>query len=161
MDVSGRTNGAYFRRNVWGWHGLADYMIDQYPALARKVTHWHSNDGDGLDEADSHELARYLRKDVEDGSAAAYVEARNDRLGRLPREVCRWCHGTGLRTDEVGLSMGLDVRRLDSEGHWVGGCNACEGTGTTEPWDRSYHLDVSDITEFAEFLESCDGFQIW
>lgn len=161
MDVHGKTNGAYFRRSVWGWRPLADYVIDMHVALASKVQYWHSNDGDGLNEEDSHELARNIQRDLATGSVKAYVAARNERLGRLPREQCKLCNGTGLRTDQVGHDLGLDHFRLDYEGHWKGGCNGCEGTGTTEPWDRSYPLTVEDVAEFAQFLEACDGFQIF
>ena len=58
MDVSARTNGAYFRNNVWWWRPLAEYVQLVLPIICKKCDHWHSNDGDGLDDQDSGALAR-------------------------------------------------------------------------------------------------------
>ena len=53
MDVYGRNattkEGEYFRRNVWGWHPLAEFCQAIAPELCAKFEHWHSNDGDGFD----------------------------------------------------------------------------------------------------------------
>ena len=56
MDVYGKNpeneTGRYFRACVWGWHPLAEYLTEVAPDLIGKVTYLHSNDGDGLDQAD-------------------------------------------------------------------------------------------------------------
>lgn len=155
MDLFSKVeDGAYFRRNVWSWHPLADYVLDVHPVLAAGCTEWHTNSGDGLDAEDTAALASALRDDLANGTAAAYVVERLDRLGRLPRKPCDLCHGTGVRTDEVGVQHGLDHRVFDeAEWEWTGGCNGCRGTGTVDDWALSYHLRVIDVAEFAEFLE--------
>jgi hypothetical protein len=152
MDVYSRDEQHYFRRSVWGWHPLADYVIDLHPDLAAKVQHWHTNDGDGLNEADSHELARRLHEQVANGEAARYVEIRNAALASLPDEQCELCHGTGVRMDQVGIDMHMVER---------GWCNGCDGKGSKRPWATNYGLDVDDVREFADFLAVCDGFHIY
>lgn len=160
MDVHGKTNDAYFRRNVWGWHGLADAIIDLYPALAAKVEYWHSNDGSGLNEADSKKLAGLIRADVASGRVAEYVAGRDAHLAALPREMCEVCHGKGMRTHEDNVR--LNVAHMDYFQNWEPQkCNGCDGVGTKENWACSYSLEVQDLSEFADFLDECDGFEIW
>lgn len=154
MDLFTKDGDGYFRRAVWGWHPLADYVLDRHAALAAGCTEWHTNSGDGLDAAESAALAAALRDDLATGAAAAYMVARNDRLGRLPRTLCDLCNGTGVRTDAVGVQYGYDRRLFnEAEWKWTGGCNGCSGTGTVDDWALSYHLQVSDVAEFATFLE--------
>ena len=153
MDVFGKSPtaevGSYFRRNVWGWHPLWEYVELEHPDVAIEVEHGHDNSGDGLDEVASVELARRLRADVASGWAQEYVDARDARIAAEPDEVCHVCSGTGQRPD--GLH-GLEWRKP--------GCNGCEGTGTKRPMSTWYGLEVRDLVEFAEFLESCGGFEI-
>lgn len=169
MDVYG-TNaknevGEYFRRNVWGWRPLWDYCLDQHPEIAGLVKYGHSNDGDGLDGDLSLLLARLLKSDIKTGAASAYIENRNARLAGLERPECEFCSGTGIRADKLGVENGFPERELDPEmsmltGRTHGWCNACRGEGKTDAWETNYRLDLDDITEFADFLENCGGFQI-
>lgn len=153
MDVFGKSAtsevGEYFRRNVWGWRPLWQYVEDTHSDLARLVEYPQSNDGDGLDAEASEELARRLRNDLLDGTAEDYVTARTLLLDAMPDLVCEICEGTGQRPD--GL-YGVEWKEK--------GCNGCNGTGSKRPWDTYYDLDVDDIKEFADFLESCGGFSI-
>jgi hypothetical protein len=155
MDVYGRAptteTGTYFRRNVWGWHPLWNYVEDQHPDLASKVGYGHTNDGDGLGAEDSLTLANRLRTDVNTGRAGAYIDQRDAALADLPREDCKYCNATGTRTDAVGQEQGMVER---------GWCNGCDGTGTREPIERAYQLEIDDLREFAGFLEYCGGFSI-
>ena len=169
MDVYGKnavnTTGEYFRRNVWGWRPLWDYCLDQHGELAEKVEHGHTNDGDGLDGEDSVVLARLIKTAIADGSASAYIESRNTRLANLERPECDFCKGTGIRDDKVGVEHGMPDRELSAEmkiltGRSHGDCNGCRGEGKTDAWETNYFLDLDDLTEFAEFLENCGGFQI-
>lgn len=157
MDVYGKEpankTGEYFRRSVWGWHPLADYVTESFPDLTAGCSYWQSNDGDGLDADDSRALSDALLAAVADGTVAAYVSARDAALDALPSEECRYCRGTGLRTDKVGTDMGMHV----PGGR---GCNGCNGKGSRRPFDCSYGLEVSDISEFADFLAACGGFEI-
>ena len=149
MDVYGKSpdckTGEYFRRNVWGWHPLAEYCLHAAPELVEKIQHLHSNDGDGLGKRDSQKLAVILRQEIESGSFQRYADARNARLNALPDQTCEYCKGTGKRTD-------MEVPN---------GCNACDGKGKIRPFITSYDVDLNDVKEFADFLEHCGGFEIF
>lgn len=154
MDVYGKAatskTGEYFRRNVWGWHPLWEYVQDQHSDIAALVENGHTNDGDGLDDASSRELAQRLRHDLETGAAWEYVARRDAKLNSLPRQKCGICEGTGQRPD--GL-YGIEWKKP--------GCNGCDGVGTSPDFATYYSLDTEDIREFAEFLNDCGGFEIW
>lgn len=156
MDVMGRNAtsevGSYFRRNVWGWRPLWNYVADMHADIAAKVEHGHSNDGDGLDAADSYELGLKLYNDIADGAAARYVAERDETIAAMPSKPCEYCGATGVRTDAVGVEMGMDKKK------W---CNACDGKGSVRPWEASYSLTVEDVREFADFLVDCGGFNIY
>ncbi len=139
MDVIGRQPknkiAEYFRRNVWGWHPLADYVLQVAPDTASACKHWHTNDGDGLNAKPSVELAEVLRREIAAGRAAKYVHRRNSILATMPDEECPICEGTGtpglwralqlLPRHRQGTPMGYklssnslrhrDVRRLSRE----------------------------------------------
>ena len=169
MDVYGKNPtsevGQYFRRNVWGWHPLWDYVEHQHPEIAELVEHAHSNSGDGLGARNSKKLAKLLMADYESGKVAEYVEQRNKELSELPFEDCRICNATGIRTDEIGKSAGQHEKILDPDiaiivGREKGWCNGCGGIGKVENWATNYYLEEVDIKEFAEFLQDCGGFEI-
>lgn len=169
MDVYGKNAttqaGSYFRRNVWGWRPLWDYCLSMHEDLAGKVEYGHSNDGDGLDADDSVALAERLRNDVISGDAQRYIDERNRFLAEMERPTCEWCNGTGIRTDAVGIENKMPERELEPEmailvGRTHGFCNGCRGEGKTDAWETNYYLDLDDIKEFAEFLETCGGFEI-
>jgi hypothetical protein len=147
MDVIGRQPknkiGEYFRRNVWGWHPLADYVLQVAPDTASACKYWHSNDGDGLNAKRSVELAKVLRCEIAAGRAAKYVHRRSSILATAPDEECLICAGTGKHP-----ACGEP-------------CNWCRATGRGRPWATNYHLTVSDIEMFAAFLENCGGFAIY
>lgn len=159
MDVYGTAPtaevGEYFRRSVWGWHPLWELVENLVPEIAVHVEHGHSNDGDGLDGDLSRDLANRLRELLKDGTVKAYVQARDEWLASLPMEVCEYCNGTGVRTDEVGREL-----RMPEKGY----CNACANEpepGKRRPFAAWYSLYVDDVEEFVPFLEACGGFEIW
>jgi hypothetical protein len=82
MDVYGKAprtkTGEYFRNNVWWWHPLAKYVQASVPSIAYRVKHWHSNDGSGLGDKLSQQLAAALEQLVADGHTAAYAQGRDD-----------------------------------------------------------------------------------
>ena len=168
MDVYGRSptseTGNYFRRNVWGWRPLADYCLEVFPQLTDKCRYWHSNDGDGLDKAHSIRLAKAIEAAVKDGSAEAYIKWRDARVAALPRKECEFCHGKGIRTDKVGKLHHQPEKLIEDKEHprygQYGWCNACDGRGSVEAWDASYHLELNDLQEFAAFLRDSGGFEI-
>jgi hypothetical protein len=168
MDVMGVAPtsevGAYFRRNVWGWHPLWDFCTD-VSEVANEVEHGHSNDGDGLDAEGSIELANQIRSMIADGSAKEYIDARNLQLANLERPTCEYCDGTGIRSDDIGVQHGMPERELSPEmailtGRTHGFCNGCSGEGKTDAWATNYSLDLDDLIQFADFLADCGGFQI-
>jgi hypothetical protein len=156
MDVYGKAPkseaGEYYRQSIWGWHPLWDLVEAIAPDLAAKVEHAHSNDGDGLGARDSFALSVRLKAAVIDGTAARLVQEREAALAALPDEECPICKGTGLR---------------DWQGR-TAGCNGCgsdvhsdkPGKGKVRPFETHYGVEVSDVSEFAEFLAACGGFEI-
>jgi hypothetical protein len=169
MDVYGKKPttdaGQYFRRSVWGWRPLWQYVENVHPEIAGLVKDGHSNSGHGLNGEKSAELASHLRTDITNGVVAEYVTARNQILAELPRDVCKFCNGSGIRTDAVGVENKMPEHQLEEAvaiilGRTHGWCNACRGEGMTDNFTTNYFLDETDIAEFAEFLEGCGGFRI-
>lgn len=167
MDVIG-TNptkpvGEYFRRNVWGWRPLWNYCLDTFEVSNNVEGHY--NNGDGLDRKGALLLAKQIRESLTTGDAERYIAERNEMLAGLERPTCKYCEGTGIRTDEVATQMGMPERELSPEmasltGRTHGFCNGCSGEGKTDAWETNYFLDLDDIKEFADFLEHSGGFQI-
>lgn len=169
MDVYGRDpsseTGEYFRNSVWGWHPLADYIIEKAPEhLVVQCRHWHSNDGDGLDAEASIELADWLDDQIESGLADEYEQEYKAMLNAMPDETCQWCKGTGIRNDAIGQQYGMPYKVIHEEGHprkgQKGWCNACNGLGKTRPFATSYHFSVENVREFAKFVRDSGGFEI-
>ena len=169
MDVYGKKpssrTGEYFRRNVWGWRPLWDYVENQHPEIAELVQYPQSNDGDGLGARDSKKLAKLLMADYESGKVEEYVVERNRKLAEIPMDECDICDSTGIRTDEVGIENKMPEKELDPDvsiilGREKGWCNACQGLGKREPIQTWYYLDSEDVKQFAEFLAECGGFEI-
>lgn len=169
MDVYGNNPtgdaGEYFRNNVWWWRPLAEYIITQHGDIAAGCSAWHTNDGAGLDESASKELARRLRADIKSGRVQQYARERIEYLASLPRVQCGVCFGTGIRTDDVGQQAGMPEKQLSPEvavltGRTHGWCNACDGVGTRENFEMHYSFDVANVDEFTLFLEECGGFKI-
>jgi hypothetical protein len=170
MDVIGKNakteRGEYFRRNVWGWRPLWDYALTMHGDITGKVEYGHSNDGDGLGADDAYRLGLALYDDLADGIAERYVAERNVELSNLPDEDCTYCGATGIRSDAVGVDMGMPTRELDQVtaavvGRTHGWCNGCGGRGKNAHFETNYSLSVEDIREFAHFLVECGGFEIY
>jgi hypothetical protein len=170
MDVYGKNpkseTGTYFRRNVWGWRPLWDYVSTQHPEIAELVQYGYSNDGDGLGARNAKKLAKLLMEDFTSGKVAEYVAERNSALAELPFEECNLCDSTGVRTDEIGTNAGMPERALEPEiaiivGRDKGYCNGCNGVGKKENFLTWYSLYEEDVKEFAEFLVDSGGFEIW
>lgn len=169
MDVYGKSpvseKGSYFRNNVWWWRPLWDYCETFHGDLVGNVS-GHYNDGDGLDEEGAKALAQRLFDDLEQGRIDTYAEGYRQALAALPMEHCGFCSGTGIRTDEVGVDMGMPDKALDEAiaiivGRTHGWCNACYGRGEKESIAASYSFDKENVVEFATFLMDSGGFEIW
>lgn len=168
MDVYGKNptteRGSYFRNNVWWWRPLWDYCEKVAPDLCEGVS-GHFNDGDGLDEDDAATLALRLFAEIETGRTAEYEKAYNFALAQIPREKCKHCDATGIRTDEVGVEMGMPERELEPAvaiivGRTHGWCNACGGEGMRDSMLSEYPFSVDNVREFATFAEESGGFSI-
>ncbi|MCG5537335.1 hypothetical protein [Halorhodospira sp. 9622] len=87
MDVVGvnpsSERGAYFRRNIWGWHPLWDTVASIAPDVADRVELPHTNDGDGLDAEGSSELAQRIDQALVDGKADESVRATSAECRRM------------------------------------------------------------------------------
>ncbi len=172
MDIFGleptNKKGEYFRNNWWWWRPLADYCLSQHGEIATSgcdEEYWHLNDGKGLDAENALKLAQALRHDLINGIVAEYERKYREYQASLHREDCRWCGATGIRTDEVGVEMGMPDKELSPEnqiltGRTHGWCNGCDGVGTNENWQAGYPFSVKNVAEFADFLEGCGGFQM-
>ena len=147
MDIVGIKNkDAYFRNNVWWWRPLANYCIDLAPDLIKNPEGWHFNDGAGLDEQSTLELARRLTTEISNGRTAAFERCYAEKLAALPSEVCKFCDGTGIRADLPGGP------RL---------CNACGGEKKLRPSATNYPFSEKNVLEWVEFLMKCGGFKIY
>lgn len=166
MDVVGRNNpDAYFRNNVWYWRPLWNYCVEVAPELCEDVE-GGTNDGDGLDEDGALQLSAILYNELEAGRTAQYMYDYNAAIASLPRHKCDLCDGTGIRTDEVGLSSGMPDKQLDEHiavitGRTHGWCNACSGEGKTDDIKAWYSFTVENVRNFADFLADCGGFHIY
>lgn len=171
MDVFGKTpvseRGSYFRNNVWWWRPLWEYCYVNHPDIVneRLAREGHSNSGAGLDAEGARKLGEALLKDIADGVTEKYKEDYYAAIAAIPREVCEYCDGTGIRTDDVGKRLAHDIRELDAHtalvlGRTHGWCNGCHGEGMVDPYDTHYPFEVHNVREFAEFLLDCGGFEI-
>jgi hypothetical protein len=147
MDVFGNNPtseaGRYFGRNVWGWRPLAELVTELCPEETAACEQWQSNDGDGLDAAESEKLAMRLCGLLESGAVKAYCTNHAARLAKLPDEACLRCKGTGFRVSNPDIP-----------------CLQCGGSGKVAAFDRAYSVDEEDVKEFAAFLKACGGFAI-
>jgi hypothetical protein len=169
MDVIGKNpaseTGEYFRNNVWFWRPLWNYCLEVAPDLCAAVN-GHYNDGEGLDADDARTLGIRLQAEIDAGRTAAYEAEYNAYLASLPRHDCEWCGGTGIRTDEVGISLGQPTQALTADiaaivGRTHGTCNGCRGEGRRDDSEMSYPFSVDNVREFALFLVDSGGFHIW
>lgn len=173
MDVFGTEptseEGEYFRRTIWGWHPLAELVCAFAPDIAFRCTHWHTNDGDGLNGEDSRNLAKALRSALDIGHVARYIANRDKALAAIPNQACRICNGTGIRRDKLGRRdgdpdkvIGTDTTASPAHPRFglTGWCNGCDCRGWNSPFDRNYTVTADDVAEFAAFLAACGGFEI-
>ncbi len=84
MDVCGKKPtskvGMYFGRPAWARHPLADCVLALAPLEASGCRDWHTNDGDGLEAAQSVKLADKLDALIESGAVASYIEKFGEQV---------------------------------------------------------------------------------
>jgi hypothetical protein len=172
MDVFGTKpmaeEGKYFRRNVWGWRRLAVCVCTMAPDIAKHCKYWQSNDGDGLNKKQSIALADRLDQLIEDGAVARYIDVEDSTIKALPRQKCFICHGTGIRTDDVGQKQKQPDKIVEADPDDPGNprvglkgwCNGCNGWGTRLDDLALYYLELNDVKEFSTFIRASGGFKI-
>ena len=110
MDVLGKNPvteiGDYFRNNISWWHPLAIYCCEVASDITQHCKYWHSNYGDGLNNALSLALADRLEAELATGRAHLY--ARTHHVEH--REPCRLCESTGGHAlPAIELELGMYV----------------------------------------------------
>ena len=172
MDVYGvdptTEDGAYFRRNVWGWRPLwtlVECIAEDVEFEAIADVSGHFNDGDGLGAIDAVRLGTILNESVENGKAQIWIDLFNKEKEEAPLEDCTICDATGIRTDQIGIESGWHEKALTPEiaevvGREFGSCNGCEGRGKKEAFMTWYGVDLDDVKEFANFVTHSGGFEI-
>lgn len=149
VDIKGVSpsseRGEHFQNNWWNWRPLWEFVCD-VAGLSDEMRHaGHFNDGLGLGETDCRRVAEKIRA-LDSTGVLIVAEKENKNLREaLPDEVCKHCHGTGVRNDAF-------VK---------GECNGCSGSGKVRPNLAHYPLTRANVLEFTDFLETCGGFEIW
>jgi hypothetical protein len=152
MDVYGSNPksdiGKIFRRNVWGWHSMWEYVEHEYPDIATKVKGAHTNDGGYLEESDCIDLSNRIDIDFKIGKIHAYIYECSKFLDSLSDVDCYACLGFGVtRSGVFHPSEGV--------------CRQCQGKGKARPYAYNYMPRIDDLVEFSMFLKSCGGFKIF
>jgi hypothetical protein len=158
MDVFGKDpsseKGKYFRSNVWYWRPLWEYCSSVAPKLTNKVKYAGSNDGDGLDAANSVALANVLYLKISSGHTRDFEVKWQKAIDDAPLVKCDFCQ-QGLRKWEAG-SINNDT---DQDVYKT--CNSCNGTGLVKDMISWYPFSADLVKEFADFLIDSGGFEIW
>ena len=171
MDVIGMNPkseaGEYFRNNIWWWRRLAEYCLSQYPEIIKDDNDgWFTNSGYGLNATRSRKLGEALLEDLRKGVVQKAEKRYNEYIATLPASDCTLCDGSGIRSDEVGVSQQMPEKELDPNevlalGRTHGWCNGCRGTGKVDHPETNYPFSAENVAEFARFLVECGGFRIY
>ena len=153
MDVFGikptSKVGEYFRNNVWFWHPLWEYCCFIDETLYDKVPEAHTNSGDGLDAANSRQLAFKLKEEIASGRTKEFVDEYEKARLSIPKEPCTYCDEKGER-----------LWHQDNGQPYTKICNVCQGTKEVDSPDSYYPMTLENVKQFSEFLMYCGGFKI-
>ena len=149
MDIYGRRPssiaGEYYRGQWDDWHRLADCICALAPAEAGGCKDWYSNDGDGLDAAESQALADKLDNYIINGTAGRYINEYNAK-SETPRKLCCLC----------AMDLFVFVQRTEGAEKlaMIGGGEqgACDECGAATKVKTSYNsrtsMHINDLREF-------------
>jgi hypothetical protein len=157
MDVYGVENSdAYFRAGGGSWGAIWAMTATVAPEMCALVQYPWTNDGSGLDATDTAALHATLQFAWND-DLPDRIRAHNAALAAVPDDVCQWCNGTGVRTDEVGVKLDMPARNY---------CNGCDGQegghpGRVRPSSDWNMIDLEHFESWITFLSICGGFEIW
>ena len=144
MDVWGKnpknSEGNYFRANCWTWRPLWEYVSLVGNLTEDETSRGHYNDGFGLDDKRSIEIAKKLEMLIDSGAVKRAEEDWKKQCTSLPKQECNRCNGTG----KFGSYK----------------CLNCRGSGKRENEMASYFFDEHTVKEFKCFLLNCGGFEI-
>jgi hypothetical protein len=166
VSIKATSGIADFHAGSETWSALADLCLKVAPDTCASCKLWYTNDGDGLNAVGAIELADALEEQILDGTVEKYIRDRTACADSLPDEICTYCAGSGVRTDDVGIKLGFDRRRIEEPNHprhgQDGWCNGCDGRGSTRPYGSYFPLkDGSVVEELVRFLRASGGFRIW
>ena len=172
-DTQKNLKGAYFRANCWQWRSI--------PALVRKLgflktdeenNGWAYNDFYEVDKDEAKEIGMAILDWLdcmvqeyeipEDEESHYVINIEGNVMGeieytevwrKLPEhmETCKYCDGTGDRTD--GIIQGAWKEECN-------GCNGCHGEGRVSKHYTSYAIGLDHLEEFAKFAMASGGFKI-
>lgn len=156
-------DGQSFTCNARSWHSLWLYCDSRHSDITDYATYAYSGWGVGLDADKSLLLAGRLLCDIDTGAVEDYIAARNLIVSAIPDVPCEHCDGTGVRTDEVGVNMGMPDLALDDDvakelGRARGWCNGCYGEGNMSTWEQRGALTLAYVLALSRFLAHCGGF---
>ena len=165
MDIQARFGDKIYSLGTVTWGHFADLCFSIAPAVSATCKHWYTNDGDGLNADQTIKLAGSLETRILDGTVDEHIAARLFLANSLPDEICKYCNGTGIRTDAIGLKFGFSSKPIQDPDHpryaQSGWCNGCDGKGHLRPFDSHYDLTKQTVEELTSFLRTSGGFRIW
>tara|TARA_Y100000389_G_scaffold204532_1_gene257746 strand:+ start:676 stop:1137 length:462 start_codon:yes stop_codon:yes gene_type:complete len=151
MDVSGIGNEkAYFRASCWSWRPIHQIIeaVNVIENLEIDITGFGYNDGSGIsDTVKCVRLSKAIRKQIK-----KLALSEDDSLYLA---LGSWC------TFPDGLHVDSDKAKRLGLNKYNG--TFCEGPISTEEGIvvPTHELRVSHLLEFCDFLEECQGFEIW
>ena len=145
-----KTDGAYFRNNVWFWRPLWNFVskVCNDILTEKDIEQGNYNDGHKISKTKAGKIAKRLHSMIEKGEVKEYEEGYKKHLDSLEQVDCEICDATGKRQEPPITGAG-DVK-----------CNGCNGTGKKDDWNKSYPFSEENVREFANFCANSGGFTI-
>lgn len=101
FDLIGRDpegkKGEYFRNNVWWWHPLAEYILENVKLHPNETKWWHSNDSQNVSARSAKKIAAMLREHAAEGKLKE-IEKKHFKKCEVCKGMwkkCEACNGNG------------------------------------------------------------------
>lgn len=145
--------GQYFRNNVWFWRPLWDYVCEVCKDVMTReeMEAGGSNSGYSIPWLTVVDMTEKLYEEIAAKNHKKYETSHAKKLKYLPDEKCKYCEGTGIRSDLPTKENNYVVES---------GCNVCKGKGTNRPFQTNYPFSAKNVEEFTEFLWQSGGIRI-
>jgi hypothetical protein len=192
-EVSGRAPskdaGKLFVADRKDWGGLWHFSVSVFPEMVdyvarnyedeelldeliaegfdpQSLDNGYTNIGWGLNAEGAEILGGILQEAIEEGIAQEAADQLMYLKTEEPLYECPLCDGSGIRTDDRGIELGMHTKKLDEMmaiivGRTRGYCNACKGYGKQETYLVNYNFTVGSAVKFAEFCLNSGGFAIY